>query len=305
MMVVDFYRRFYKGARWLYLLGTVLLYFLGVGIARYLGAGLDGSMLVLGGLWVVAYVLGIFYLDEFFSAPEPTNNPFQPSITQGMPAPGKVQLSSSAQKLLAAAALLTVTAVMTVLLIAAGRLTPVAVAILIVVGGGGLLYVLPPVRLTDTAYGELCASILIANFVPALGFVLQDGEIHRFLVMVTFPLTLLHLAMLLAFQFPDYEADMRQHRHTLLRYAGWEIGMQVHNYLLLGAFVMWGLAVFLGLPTFITLPAFLPLPLALLQVWYMTRIAAGVKPNWNALTIAAVTLFAGTAYLVLFAFWTH
>ena len=60
-----------------------------------------------------------------------------------------------------------------------------------------------------------------------------------------------------------------------------------------------------GMPFLIALPAFLTLPLAVLQVWQMRRIMLGGKPNWTALTLAGIILFAGTTYLLAYAFWTH
>jgi hypothetical protein len=37
----------------------------------------------------------------------------------------------------------------------------------------------------------------------------------------------------------------------------------------------------------------------------MRRIAAGMKPNWMAVTLNGLVLFAAPAYLIAFAFWTH
>jgi hypothetical protein len=58
-----------------------------------------------------------------------------------------------------------------------------------------------------------------------------------------------------------------------------------------------------GLPYFIGLPALLTLPIGLLQIWQMRRIAAGTPPNWMALTLTAVVVFATPAYLLTIAFW--
>ena len=60
-----------------------------------------------------------------------------------------------------------------------------------------------------------------------------------------------------------------------------------------------------GFPSFAATPLLLALPLALVQIWYITRIANGLKPNWNALSLSAVFLIGFTSYLLTFAFWTH
>ena len=41
------------------------------------------------------------------------------------------------------------------------------------------------------------------------------------------------------------------------------------------------------------------------EIGMMRRIAAGAKPNWNALTINALAIYVAVAYLLTFAFWTR
>jgi 1,4-dihydroxy-2-naphthoate octaprenyltransferase len=145
----------------------------------------------------------------------------------------------------------------------------------------------------------------VANLVPAFAFLLQTGELHRLLAMATFPLTLLHLAMMLAFEFPDYATDSRLGKRTLLVRMGWQRAVVLNNLLILGAYLTLGLAVVFGLPFYIALPSLLTLPLGLLQIWQMRRIAEGARPNWTALTLTGIALFSIVAYLLTFAFWTR
>jgi 1,4-dihydroxy-2-naphthoate octaprenyltransferase len=170
---------------------------------------------------------------------------------------------------------------------------------------GAFFYSVPPVTLASSGYGELTTSIIVANLVPAFAFVLQYGDFHRLLAMSTFPLTALHLAMMLAFELADYGHDFRRGKKTLLIRLGWERGMALHNILILSAFLLLGIATIFSLPIQIALPGFLPLPLGLLQIWQMRRIASGEKPNWMTLNLMAVALFASEAYLLAFAFWTR
>jgi 1,4-dihydroxy-2-naphthoate octaprenyltransferase len=133
----------------------------------------------------------------------------------------------------------------------------------------------------------------------------MEDELHRLLAMATFPLTLLHLAMMLAFELPDYATDLKYGKRTLMVRAGWQRGMLLHNILVLSGFALLGLAAIMGLPTWIALPTFFVLPVGLLQIWQMIRIEQGSKPNWTLLTLAAVTSFGLTAYLLVFGFWTR
>jgi 1,4-dihydroxy-2-naphthoate octaprenyltransferase len=291
-------------SRPLFLLGGVLVFALGVGIARYLGTPINWGMYFLGQFWVTTLQLAGQYLNEYFDAPQDAQNTNRTPFTGGSGALGPDGLPRRTA-LIAAAGCLAVTASLTVLLLSQASLSPTTVLIMVLGFSGAILYSVPPVRLSTTGYGELTTSFLVANLVPAFAFLLQSGELHRLLAMATFPLTLLHLAMMLAFEFPDYATDLRLGKRTLLVRMGWQRAVVLNNLLILGAYLTLGLAVVSGLPFYIALPSLITLPLGLLQIWQMRRIAEGARPNWTALTLTAIALFSIMAYLLTFAFWTR
>jgi len=170
---------------------------------------------------------------------------------------------------------------------------------------GAIFYSVPPVRLSTTGYGELTTSILLANLVPAFGFSLQTGELHRLLAMSTFPLTALTLASMLNLEFPDYASDIKAEKRTLFVRLGWQNAIRAHHLLVLSGYVLFTASFLSGLPPSIALPPFLTLPLASLQIWYVGRIAEGLKPNWTALTLNALAITAACTYLLTYAFWTR
>lgn len=291
-------------SRPLFLLGGVLLYALGAGIARYLGAPIDWGIYFIGQAYVTCMQLSAQYLNEYFDAPADQDNPNRTPFSGGSGVVGEGKLSRETV-MWAALTSLTILASLTVVLISAVRLSPLLVTILLLAFAGSFFYSTPPVRLVSSGYGELITSILVANLVPTFAFVLQYSELHRLLVMSTFPLTALHLAMMIVFEFSDYLNDLRHEKLNLLVRVGWERGMVIHNVMILTAFLLLGLAATLGLPLAIALPAFIPLPLGLLQIWQMRRIAGGGKPNWTTMELTAVVLLASTAYLLAFTFWTR
>lgn len=291
-------------SRPLFLLGGVLVYALGVGIARYLGMGIDWGVYFVGQFWVTTLQLAGQYLNEYFDSPQDNQNQNRTPFTGGSGALGPDGLPRRTA-LIAAAGCLAVTASLTVLLLSQASLSPSTLLIMVIGFSGAILYSVPPVRLSTTGYGELATSFLVANLVPAFAFLLQSGDLHRLLAMATFPLTMLHLAMMLAFEFPDYATDLRLGKRTLLVRMGWQRAVTLHNLLILAAYITLGLAVFSGLPFYIALPSLLTLPLGLLQIWQMRRIADGAKPNWTALTLTGIALFSVVAYLLTFAFWTR
>lgn len=280
------------------------MYGLGVGIARFLGANVNLTWYLLGQAWITLLQLSTHYLNEYFDSPGDLNNRNRTPFSGGSGAigPGKLLRSTA---LYAGIACLAILASTTVLLIRYVPLQPATVLLMVLIFLGAFFYAVPPVQLESSGYGELTSSILVANLVPAFAILIQTGDLHRLLAMSTFPLSLLHLAMLIALELPDYATDLKFEKNTLLVRIGWETGMRMHNLLVLGAYLLLGLAALFGLPSAIALPAFLSLPLGMLQIYQMNRIAAGVKPNWNALTLTAVTLFSVTAYLLAFSFWTR
>lgn len=280
------------------------MFALGGGIVHYLGIELDWQLYLIGQAWVTTLQLAAQYLNEYFDSTQDSENNNRTPLTggSGVLGPGGLPRRTA---LMAAYGCLAVTASLTVLLISLGSASAGMITIMVLGTLGALLYSVPPVRLSSSGYGELTTSILVASLVPAFAFLLQTGEFHRLLAMSTFPLMMLHMAMMLAFELPDYAADLRTGKRTLLVRMGWLRGMTVHNILILGAYLTLGIAVLFGLDIFIALPALLTLPLGLLQIWQMRRIADGARPNWSTLTLTGMVLFAVVGYLLAFTFWTR
>jgi 1,4-dihydroxy-2-naphthoate octaprenyltransferase len=297
-------RLFILLSRPFFLLGGALVYALGAGIARYLGAPIDWGLYFLGQAYVTTMQLSAQYLNEYFDSPADQDNPNRTPFSGGSGAVGEGKLSQESV-MWAALTTLTILASLTVVMLNVTTISPLLVTIVGFAFLGSFFYSAPPIRLSNTGYGELTTSILVANLVPIFAFVLQFGELHRLLVMSTFPLTALHLAMMIIFEFPDYLSDIKYDKYTLLVRVGWERGMVLHNILILTAYFLLGLAAMFGLPLAIVLPAFIPLPLGILQIWQMRRIVGGGKPNWTTMTFTAVILFGSVAYLLAFTFWTR
>jgi len=297
-------RLFIKLSRPIFLLGAALVYALGVGIARYLGVTIDWGVYFLGQAWVTTLQLATHYLNEYFDSPADAANANRTLFSGGSGVLGEDGLPREVA-LWAGIASLTGATSFTVMLIRANGLNPALFLVMLLIFFGAFFYSIPPVRLVESGYGELTTSIVVASLVPAFAFILQSGELHRLIAMSTFPLIALHLAMMLAFELPDYANDLKFEKKTLMVRIGWERGVTFHNVLILGAYLLIGLAMLFGFPLPVALPTLLSLPLGLFQIWYVNRIAAGAKPNWNLLGALAVLVFGVTTYLLTFSFWTR
>lgn len=296
--------RLIRLARPHFLLGGILLYTLGGGIAYYLGIPINWEVFLLGQAWGTLLQLSTQFLNEYFDAPSDEDNANRTPFTGGSGEIGPGKLPRAAA-LWGATGSLVVVASLTVVLIQRADLNLAVVLYMALIFAGAFFYSVPPVRLEASGYGELTTSVLVAHLVPGFAFLLQTGEMHKLVLLATFPLVFIHLAMLLAFSLPDFFNDTKHGKRTLLVRVGWQAGMRMHNLLILGSFLFLGLSILLGLPWRIGAWAFLPLPLGLLQIWMMNRIAAGVKPNWTALTLSAVVLFVSMSYLLTWSFWTR
>jgi len=276
------------------LLLIALTYVLGVGIARYLGVSQDIVPFWLG---LVGVVLAQFSMSLLAEALRPVEQPSENDENRAE----RVNLRKSS--LMVSIGALAVMAVITILLSQSGALSPVAMLFLSLSLLLILAYAVPPIRWVDAGLGEFVLAVHVAVVAPALGFVLQQGEYHRLVAIVSFPLTLLALAYFLIMDFPTFGVDEKYDRRTLLRSMGWERAVPLHHGLILGAYALLAGALLFGLAWGLIWPALLTLPFGLLQIFWLRNISLGAKPIWNLLTVNALAVFGLTAYLLTFAFW--
>jgi 1,4-dihydroxy-2-naphthoate octaprenyltransferase len=317
------FRALGRASRPIALLGGLLFYALGGGIASYLGAIIDWPMYWVGQGAVTMLQLSASLLREYFDrASQP---PFEPLVRRDRrPAPppaksippasaaGEAEEETPTVEIIvprvvffqAAAAALTTGAVLTVLLYASGSLSPAAFVFIGIAFLLSLAYAVPPLRLVYSGYGELVQAVLVANLFPALAYLIQEGDLHGLLALMTLPLTLLVLAARLARSLQHFMDDIRRDRQTLLVRAGWERGIFLHNALIAMAYLALAAAVFAGLPRNLGLPAFLSLPVAVFQVWQINGIAAGAKPRWRLLALTALASAGLAVYFMNLALWT-
>lgn len=273
---------------------AILTYVLGAGIARYLGISED---LVVFWLGLVGISLAQISMGLLAEALRPIEQPSDSNEHQAE----RVNLRNAA--LIVSLSALAALAVIAILFGREGALSPVVMLFMGLSLLAVLAYAVPPVRLVDAGLGEFVLAVHIAMISPALAFVLQQGEYHRLVAIISFPLTLLALAYYLVLDFPTFAADEKFDRRTLLRSMGWQRAVPLHHVLVLGAYVLLSGALLYGLAWGLIWPTFLGLPFALLQIYLLRNISQGAKPIWSLLIVNAVAVFGLTAYLLTFAFW--
>jgi 1,4-dihydroxy-2-naphthoate octaprenyltransferase len=303
---MKYLRLFIQLSRPLFIFLASLTYLLGAGISHYLSGDMDWTAFIYGLLWVIMILLAAQYLNEYFDPvvliadQNQKHTPF--SGVTGAIGAGKL---SRQVALWAGLICLAIAASLTASMIQFVGLSSTITLILVTIFVGEVLFALPPVRLVSSGFGEIEMSIINVALVLALAFLIQRHDFHQLLVMVAFPLTTLHIGMLLALELPDYASDISQGKRPLLIRLGWQRGMLLHNLLIILSFIILGIAFIFGLPLNVAWPVILVFPFAVFQIWQMNRIADGVKPNWNLLVLSAISTFGLAAYILTYAFWTH
>jgi 1,4-dihydroxy-2-naphthoate octaprenyltransferase len=295
---------FLKLMRPFFLLGGMLLFALGAGIAHHLGEKTDWTIYIWGQLWVTTLQLSTHFLNEYFNSTEDIENRNRTPFSGGS---GVFQSGILPKRtaLIAGLSCLAGLASFTVILISTQKLDIVIISIMIISFLLAFFYSVPPLRLERTGFGELAASILVSFLLPLFAFLLQTHEFHRLIPMTVFPLFFLHMAMLLAFELPDYGNDIKYNKRTMLVRMGWERGMFIHNLMILSAFIVLAISAIYGLPSFLWIPGFLILPIGMFQIWQFRNISNGSKPNWTLVTSTAIGLFAIMSYFFTFAYWIN
>jgi 1,4-dihydroxy-2-naphthoate octaprenyltransferase len=303
---VRYLRLFLKLSRPLFILIASLLYLLGAGISHYLNGYVDWLPLLLGWVLVLMILLASTYLNEYFEV-EKVRETYPWWLTPFSGASGAIGKDKLSRQVALWAGLTCLTAAssLTVLLFQFHRLNSLTIFILGFIFIFEMLFAIPPLRLVSSGYGEVVMSTIRVGSIPAFAFLLQGDGMHRLLIMVAFPLVLLHFSMLLALELPAYAADLKHENSSMIVRIGWQRGMILHNLFVLGSFVVFGIAFLLGLPLSVGWPVLLVLPLGVFQVVMMNRISEGAKPNWSLLTLTALSSFCLAAYILTFAFWTH
>jgi 1,4-dihydroxy-2-naphthoate octaprenyltransferase len=273
---------------------AVITYSLGAGIAHYLGKSIRIASFGLGGLAVLALIGSASLFTEYFRLP------LLP-LAQGETPRQREQFRVILLEVAYAGLTLSAIAIITLLLTNSLNLS--ADIFIVLAFFFMLAYSIPPLRLSETGYGELVLAITIGTLFPAISFLLQYGQFHRLLSFTTFPLTLLALSYLLICNFPTFATDQKMGRHTLLARLTWQHAIPIHHFMILVAFLLFAGAPFLDYPWSIVWPVFLALPFALIQIIWLQRIANGGRTLWNFLTALAAATFGLTAYLLALTFW--
>jgi len=289
----SFLAQIIKISRPAYILSGILFYALGVGIADYLGLSISWNIYFIGQAWISLLQLSSYYLDAYFTR---ISSPTHSSISG-------TRNDLSVRLLQMAVSTLATVAVLTVILYFQGTINSTALLFLGISFFLAFFQSVPPLCFTKRGYGDMVEAIFQASLIPTIAFLLQSQELHRMLALLTFPLVILFIAMRIAQAFPLYASDTKTFRNSILTRLSWENGMTIHNIMILAAYFLLIASTFLGLPWTLVWPSLSVIPLGLYQIWQMTRISSGTKPNWKILIYTSTANLGLCAYLLALTLW--
>jgi len=166
-----------------------------------------------------------------------------------------------------------------------------------------IILIFPPMEIRKRGYRDLISAINLVVVTPAFAQILQLEELHRSLLLITFPSFFLVVSIFLAFSLEKYASDISKKKFSLMTVMGWKSGMNFHNLFLLLTYFSYGLAALFGLPFKFLLPAVVAFPFSVLQFWEMSRIGNGEKPRWKFLKLSALASIGILVYFLLFNLW--
>jgi 1,4-dihydroxy-2-naphthoate octaprenyltransferase len=291
------YGDFLRLTRPVFLLGGFLLFGLGSILAWYDGYSIRIWPYILGQSIVTVTQLSAQYANEYYDIETDRLNHARRTWFSG----GSGVLAKETLSPRLAYAAMQFTSVLGLLLSASAALLSPLVSL---VGLAAVVisrqYSAPPLRLVGSGWGEALASVVVALLVPVTGFAIHSNHITPVVIYTCFPLMLIHAAMLIGFEFPDFDADQTSGKRTLAVRIGKIRAAQVHNLLLALAFTI---VIFLGYWVFPGIwLILLALPLAAIQVIQVFQYARSIHHRDRLLTLGSVGLFTLSSALALFGF---
>lgn len=285
-----------------FLMGGLLLYLIGVSIATSSGIEFDPLQFVIGLLLVSSIQLMVHLANEYFDREvdkSPTGN--RTWFTGG----SGVLTTNELHPNVALKAALICGTVSLVLLVVIAFQNPWLAVLGVLEILAAWYYSAPPVRLVSRGLGELAASLILCFFVPFTGLALQSRTltIPSLLYQISFPLTLISMAMLIAFEFPDIQADTTNKKRTLTVRLGIDRAAWLHHGLVVMAFLIMG-GYSPSTPEGIAgRLVYFALPLAVWQIYRVSWQTRHPQSGFQILTLGAVGLFGPTGFLWLLGFW--
>ncbi len=217
-----------------FLLGGVLMFGLGAATA----ARLDVIGYIAGQLMITSGQVTAHYLNEFSDLEADRGVKRRTLFSGGSGV--LVEGLLGPEVALGAAKVSTAVAMASAVVLARGSLPAALLGIAAL--GVSWSYSMPPIRLLGSGWGELVTSTVVAGIVPIIGVFAQGSSPTRLLWWTVVILIPIHGSMMLAFELPDLDTDLRAGKLVLAVRIGAVRARRLIGLLLVGSALVAGLA---------------------------------------------------------------
>ena len=267
-------------ARAHFLAGGVVMYGMGVMVARADGASTDLLHLVWGQVGVSAIQLMTHFVNEYHDA---TRDALVANRTLFSGGSGVIPAGRLTKRVAVRGAMACAFVGILVTLTVGWPLRHEFKAGVTMVYAAALLtgygYSAPPLRLMTRGLGELIAASTVALLTPLAGYGITAGRLDASVIWLGLPLLAASLAFMITVELPDYEADRSTGKRTWVVRLGRDRAGNVHNGLLILAYVLLALVATTGhLPDPVAALLWWTLPLA---VWQTGGVWLRIHKGWN------------------------
>jgi 1,4-dihydroxy-2-naphthoate octaprenyltransferase len=281
-----------------FLIGGFTVFALGAALASFQGIAIDWTAYVLGQLAVTSIHTMTHYLNDYHDLETDRLN-LQRTFFSGGSGILPAGLLPPRVAIYAGLSLVSLGLLFMMTLAFSNSIAPVGWLIFAGTVAGAAFYSSPPLRLASTGFGEVTTAVVVAFLVAAMAYTIQAGTLALLVFTTTLPLVALAWAMVVAFEFPDHDADRLAGKRTVLVRLGRRTTANLHTGVSILAFILLAPAIATGTPS-MAVALFLPVAIpalgttALIQRYVR---GASLKPIW--ITMGGVSTFGLAGLLML------
>lgn len=165
------------------------------------------------------------------------------------------------------------------------------------------LFLLPGSRLgklLQMNFSLIIEALIVSPLMLLLGRGMQSQNPTSEDFFIALALFFLFVASSIAYQFPEFGKDVKVRGRGFLELVGWETGIKLHNAMILVSYLTF-IAFMVTRNTFsVYWPALFTTFVSIFEIYLLTRVIAGMKPNWGMLRATAFLQFFSIVYFLVF-----
>lgn len=149
-------------------------------------------------------------------------------------------------------------------------------------------------------YNLLLEGIVVSPLFFLFGMGLQHENPVSYDFLMALPLFFCYIATAIAFNISDIEKGAALHETGMIGQLGWENAFILHNLSILLTYIPLFLYQILTKTFAVYWPALISSVIALFEIYLLSRILLGLKPNWNFIRMTALLHYFTIIYILIY-----